>query len=320
MTQLGLTIAAADRHGWKIILLGKESKKPASGGSWTVTQDIEVIRTHPGNIGVVCGPSNLAVLDFDNLDAMRALYSELGELTPWVETGSYKFHCYTKWVDGLPAKIQHNGVTVGEVQRGNQYVVMPPSVHPVTRQAYRWLVNPTDPIPELPQAWLDYLLADATYGGNTEARPKFMAAGDLRGVPAEEPWEGPSADEILRRAQEQPGARMRRNGIKFQCSGCVAEGHDKSRDNAIVYLDGRWGCAVGGQPHRRAIATQLRIPLGMAPLHRTSLEEGVLQVQDNLGAQEVRDPHDDAPMYGRETMDPDDKLPLIRETYKKAAQ
>jgi hypothetical protein len=302
LTQLGLTIAAADRHGWKIILLGKESKRPI-GSQWIVTEDISTIQSHgatKGNIGVVCGSSHIAVLDFDNLDAMRALFNELGELEPWVETGSYKFHCYVKWVDNLPAKILHEGVTVGEVQRGNQYVVMPPSIHPVTRAAYRWLVDPTKPLPDLPETWLKYLSAPPISAVDVQ-RPAYIASDDRRGVPSEEPWEGPSADVLLQRALEQPGARRRRNGIKFQCAGCVAEGHDKSRDNAIVYLDGRWGCAVGGAAHRRAIATQLRVPIGM-PIHGTASE--VLPV---FGEPEAPQ----GAIFADVFEDPDNRLPVF---------
>jgi hypothetical protein len=45
-------------------------------------------------------------------------------------------------------------------------------------------------------------------------------------------------------ALQQPGAVRRDAGIKFQCPGCSAEGHDSHEDNAIVFNDGTWGCAV----------------------------------------------------------------------------
>jgi hypothetical protein len=96
------------------------------------------------------------------------------------------------------------------------------------------------------------------------ATPKFIKQGDLRGLEnteeTKQPWNGPSAEVMLALAMQQPGAKMRVHGVKFQCAGCLAEGHDKSRDNACVFLDGRFSCAVGGAQHRKAIAEQLNIP------------------------------------------------------------
>jgi hypothetical protein len=94
-------------------------------------------------------------------------------------------------------------------------------------------------------------------------RPDFIPH-DKRGLEntddVKQPWSGPDASVIIGLAMKQPGAKARRHGIKFQCAGCVAEGHDKSRDNACVFNDGRFSCAVGGAAHRAAIAKQLNIP------------------------------------------------------------
>ena len=95
-------------------------------------------------------------------------------------------------------------------------------------------------------------------------QPLWIKSGDLRGTENTEEtktaWNGPSAEIMLALAAQQPGARMRQFGIKFRCDGCHLEGHDRSMDNACVFLDGRFSCAHSGQAHRRAIATQLNIP------------------------------------------------------------
>jgi hypothetical protein len=60
----------------------------------------------------------------------------------------------------------------------------------------------------------------------------------------------------------QPGARQRTFGVKFQCPACrVLRGRDRHRDNATVFLDGRFGCAQspGDRDHRRAIAEALGV-------------------------------------------------------------
>lgn len=261
MTAIDLTLAAVTLHNWQVVLLGKRSKKP-TGKTWNITRDVDVIRRHVGrggNIGLVCGPaSGVAIPDGDDLDLMNAMFVALGALAIWVETGSGKCHCYVTWEPNLPAKLMWQGRKVGELQRGGigpdgrpvlQQVVLPPSIHPDTGRAYRWRVDPCDPLPTLPPAWRAYLLDTAT----------SLPEADTTAADAEaEPWDGPAAEELLRRAMLQPGASRRRIGVKFQCPGCAAEGHDTHRDNALVRLDGRWGCALNPS-HRGAIAVALGV-------------------------------------------------------------
>jgi hypothetical protein len=76
-------------------------------------------------------------------------------------------------------------------------------------------------------------------------------------APAADTFEGLQAS-----ARQQPGAVTRTSGIKFQCPGCLAEGHDTSQGNAILFNDGSWGCAVAkdtpvGRQHWEAIGRAL---------------------------------------------------------------
>jgi hypothetical protein len=162
LTVLNTTLAAVARHGWKLVLLGPRSKKP-TGTSWVITDDQAIIREHKGNLGIVTGQSGIAILDFDNLEAMESLYTELGPLIPWVRTGSGKFHVYVESDSELPAKIRWNSLIVGEVQRGPmQQCVMPPSVHP-DGGTYEWLLDPSaTSISRLPDAWKQYLIEAST--------------------------------------------------------------------------------------------------------------------------------------------------------------
>ena len=164
---LDLTLAAVACHGWQVVLLGKRSKRP-TGAQWNVTTDLDVIRHHDGNRGLLCGPaSGVAVLDFDNRAIGDDMFAALGTLAIWVETGSSKWHCYVAWEPNLPAKLMWQGRKVGELQRGGigpegqpvlQHVVLPFSIHPDTGRAYRWRVDPRSPLPTLPDAWRTYLL------------------------------------------------------------------------------------------------------------------------------------------------------------------
>jgi hypothetical protein len=110
-------------------------------------------------------------------------------------------------------------------------------------------------LPALPVAWRAYLLDTAT-----------ASAAAIGAQVDADTWDGPSADELLGRALQQPGARQRRNGVKFQCPGCRAEGHDQHQDNALVRRDGRWGCALDAE-HRYAIGVALGVvvPDGVMP-------------------------------------------------------
>jgi len=250
MSMLCLLVAL----GFRIILLRGKLPISRNGHHW-VTTDPDEIRRHHGNVGIMAGAH--AVIDFDLVRAMADMTTVLGPLQPTVETGSGKLHCYVAHVPGLPRYFSWRGEKVGEIVRlPTEYAVCPPSLHPDTRRPYQWLVDPREPLPTLPEAWRTYLL-DAQTG---DKRPSFIAEGDRTGVDFEDEttWDGPSSEELLRRARQQPGARERSSGVKFQCPGCRAEGHDRHQDNACVFLDGRWGCAVDSA-HSRAIGEALGV-------------------------------------------------------------
>lgn len=254
MQPINQTLNAVDQHGWQVVLLAPKSKRP-TGETWQITRDPDIIYNHywkGGNLGLVCGPeSNVMVLDFDKPGAYAEMCEQLDPILTWVETGSGKSHCYFLWEEGMPAKMEWCGEKIGEIQRGpaKQHVVMPPSTHP-SGGPYLWLRDPAEPLLRLPDTWRKHF--------KEEAVPSFIPVGNREGQPADEVWNGPSADEILRRARMQPGSKRRRNGIKFQCPGCRKEGHDKSMDNAIVYDDGRWGCAISSS-HSRDIGEVLGV-------------------------------------------------------------
>lgn len=160
---LDWTCAAMRTHPWVIVLLGARQKRPLQK-PWPNTRDPQVVERHVrdgGNIGLLCGPaSGVAVLDFDNLSAWEEMGGVLGPLSPWVKTGSGKYHCPIEFECDLPAKLSWRGTIVGELQRGEasqQLVVLPPSTHP-NGQLYTWLVEPAvQPPPPLPGLWRAFL-------------------------------------------------------------------------------------------------------------------------------------------------------------------
>jgi Bifunctional DNA primase/polymerase, N-terminal len=89
------------------------------------------------NIGVVCGPSGLAVLDVDRDDADDAVRELLGDEvpeTPIVRTGSGKLQLYFADPGGL-RKAARDGF---ELRVGAHMCVLPPSEHPDTGRRYVW--------------------------------------------------------------------------------------------------------------------------------------------------------------------------------------
>lgn len=165
MTDADLTLGMVDQRRLEVVLLAPRDKKPSSGRRWQVTRDPRGVEQHlhsGGNLGLVAGERNgVAILDPDELLCWADMIDALGQpCDPWVETGRGRLHYYIAWEPGLPAKLTWHGVIIGEIQRGpgQQQAVIPPSIHPDTGRAYRWLVDPrTEPLPELPGVWRAYL-------------------------------------------------------------------------------------------------------------------------------------------------------------------
>lgn len=111
------------------------------------------------NIGVVCGPSNIVVIDIDprngGTDTFTALVSELGHLPPTVaaDTGGGGAHYVFRRPTGdLESKL---GKGVDLLRDSRQFLVEP-SMHP-SGQSYRWRAGcaPDEAhIAALPEAWI----------------------------------------------------------------------------------------------------------------------------------------------------------------------
>lgn len=229
---LARTLRAVQTHGWTCVLLAHGSKRPV-GTTWTKTDDPVVITQHVktkrGNLGLCAKDSNVAVLDIDAPDLFAEMLAEIGSPgDSWVLTGSGKLHIYVRHEAGLPAKLKWKGKGVGEIQRGeNQQVVMPPSVHPDTGQPYEWLLDPADTdLVVLPREWAKYLGHDRRATKTPDGKPDRRD--DLK----------------LLAAQRMPRAVLRTNRVKFQCPACALEGHDLHGDNAIIFANGKVGCAL----------------------------------------------------------------------------
>jgi hypothetical protein len=164
-----LTVEVIRARRWEGVRLLPRGKKP-DGARWQITTKADTVAwwfERGANVGLVCHErSGVAVLDPDHGVAWADMIDQLGQpCPPWVITGSGKLHYYIAW-EPLPAKIVWDSEIIGEIQRGpgQQQVVLPGSVHPVSGRTYRWirdslgfLCEPIDPVhaplPELPGLW-----------------------------------------------------------------------------------------------------------------------------------------------------------------------
>ena len=318
------TFEAIRDNGWHIVLLEPGTKRPQAGKRWETTRDLRQIEAHlksGGGIGLDVYESNIIVLDFDHPYAEAC--AVIGALPPATSTSpSGGFHHYfLRPAEPMPAVIEWKGERLGEVMRGpHQHVVMPPSPYPGNEKRgvkpggnYHWVTDPRIPLFQLPRHWLAYLTDIPSY-----------VARDRRGQLPDE-WTGPSAEEILRRATTLPGATRRARGVKFQCPQCALEGHDKHRDNAVVFNDGRWACAFAptGSPdaarHKRAIGAALGITSDSLIKEEVIVEDATVIEQDDSedgATDEIEVDDEDAtdyqeddeyPDYPEETEDNDDE-------------
>lgn len=166
--------------GWALIRAsGKRPKDPG----WEQTPPTRPLSAAAGkwvhwgerwNVGVVLGSSGLACYELDD-QAARALFLKLLgapplPATPICLTGSGKPHVYFADPGGLE-KSARSGL---ELRVGPHHCLVPPSVHPDSGRAYRWLEGHAPwqvaPLP-MPANLIDFFAAAAEQRRNGPAPP-----------------------------------------------------------------------------------------------------------------------------------------------------
>lgn len=113
------------------------------------------------NMGVVLGPSALAVLEYDKPEARDEFFELLGGRlpeTPACRTGRGRGHIYFSNPDAIAAA-NRDGL---ELRAGGQQCLLPPSVHPDTEQPYTWVRGHAPwemPLVPLPAKIIEYFTA-----------------------------------------------------------------------------------------------------------------------------------------------------------------
>lgn len=182
MTSHKTAAATYNSYGWGIIRLhhvredgscscdrddcssiGKHPLDP--GGASNPEHDAENAtrlwtRTPDANIGIVCGASNLIVIDLDSDEAKQTLWDKADDETrqlfiraPRVTTGRGSHIYLLDETNGYSPSVGKNGDTGIDIRAGVSYVVAPPSRH-ANGATYEWANSPSAPL-EPPTTWLD---------------------------------------------------------------------------------------------------------------------------------------------------------------------
>jgi len=103
------------------------------------------------NIGIVCGPSGLTVVDIDRADLLAAMLERFGPTPLVIETPSGGIHLFYKGAGERCANLRSEGLPV-DIKGIGGFVVAPPSVRPNGRDAgkcYRIVKGSWDDLPRL---------------------------------------------------------------------------------------------------------------------------------------------------------------------------
>jgi hypothetical protein len=149
-------------HGWRVfpcIPTGPKAKAPfTANGFKDATTDLDTIRQwwqeHPDALIGTPVPDALLVLDLDprhggTVDALEAFVGRLPiTLTVWSGRADGGRHLYFHNPGG---ELTQTRLPTGIDLRagGKHYVILPPSLHPVTGKPYTWELHPVATLPSL---------------------------------------------------------------------------------------------------------------------------------------------------------------------------
>lgn len=148
-------------------------------GLYDATTDVQMIRSWwesfpASNIGIRTGrESGVIVVDVDGADGKTALTKALGDLPEtWHSTTGKGDHYYFRYRDS-GVRNRAGFLPQVDIRGDGGYVVAPPSRHS-NGTTYEWVVPPTEPLAELPQALFTLLKKPATERPSTlgEAIPE----------------------------------------------------------------------------------------------------------------------------------------------------
>jgi len=126
--------------------------------SWQVDAWLSAYSNH--NIGIPLGAaSGIIALDFDDdMDGLHEAVQKLLQGSLVKKKGRKGFTAFYKYNGEVTKRWRKNGKTVVELLSGGTQTVMPPSIHPDTKEPYVWLTD--DTLFDLKAEDLTYLPSD----------------------------------------------------------------------------------------------------------------------------------------------------------------
>ena len=110
-------------------------------------------RYHDSNIAVVCGQSNLNVVDVDDPELLKPMLKRFGK-TPIIgqTAGRGGFHLFYKAVRGVgPQDFRISEAIEVEIKAEGNILMFPPSVHPKTRREWKFVEGNLSDLNKLPK-------------------------------------------------------------------------------------------------------------------------------------------------------------------------
>lgn len=155
---------------WKLVPIPSGAKGPTSKG-WNAVERAatpEHWANHPSdNMGVLLEPSNIVVMDIDNVEETKLLLETFGLNYDTIFNGCPRLRGnpeHDKAIFKAPdIKLKTHKLswpnkdcltdshTVLEFRAGLVQDVLPPSIHPVTGKPYEWTTDPSEELPAVPE-------------------------------------------------------------------------------------------------------------------------------------------------------------------------
>jgi hypothetical protein len=141
------------RHGYAPIPVKPGAKRPLIADWPRWCEDLpspEMVATwarrYPdAGLAIACGPaSGITALDLDDdIDGLHARICEALGPSPVAKRGVRAATHFYRYNGERSRALRKNGQTVAEILAGKRMVIIPPTIHPDTGQAYQWLTPET---------------------------------------------------------------------------------------------------------------------------------------------------------------------------------